>query len=214
MSIEIVFSFKDEDLLINVRTMTKEGEVFFRATDVANCLSIETHVMLRMVDSEDRIESTVLTNGGSQKASFLSESGLYTVLLRSNKEEAKLFRRWVTREVLPSIRKQGFYATEQLKAELAQKEQVILQLKGKKIPRGTLGYHYVPEVQPALENFEPTVLYRRVPNEKLNTEQLKAIEQTHTLRTLEGLIQKIVADNGHRACYDIFSSLFRNFIPE
>jgi len=207
----VIFNFCDQ----NIRTMTDNGEVLFRASDVAEVLGMRSPDLVRNLDEDDVHKvHTVDSLERTQEISYLTESGLYVALLRSNKAEAKPFVRWVTREVLPQIRKMGMYQSEQLKAEIAQKDEIIMQLRAKKQPRGNLGYHYVPEVQPALDNFEPTVLYRRVPNAKLNLEQLKAIEQNHTLRTLEGLIQKIVADNGHRACYDIFSSLFRKFIPE
>jgi prophage antirepressor-like protein len=100
------FDFND----ILVRTIVEQsGEVLFRASDVAGVLRLDTHVMLRMVEDEDRIESTVLTSGGSQQAAFLREAGLYTVMLRSNRPEAVPFRRWVTREVLPQIRKTGSF---------------------------------------------------------------------------------------------------------
>lgn len=105
-----VFAFNDS----MIRTMTEEGETLFRASDVAAVLGLETHVMLRMVEEDDRIESTVIDSlGRNQRAVFLREAGLYTVLLRSNKPEAAPFRRWVTREVLPQIRKTGHYGKDQ-----------------------------------------------------------------------------------------------------
>lgn len=66
--------------------------------------------MLRLLDEDERGGGHFLpTLGGVQEHSIINESGLYGVILRSNKPEAKAFRKWVTGEVLPAIRKQGFY---------------------------------------------------------------------------------------------------------
>jgi prophage antirepressor-like protein len=132
----VVFSFESK----NVRTLTIDGETFFRASDVSAALSMRSPDLVRNIDEEEDVRKVhTLTEGGQQEVSYFSEAGLYTVLLRSNKAEAKPFRRWVTREVLPAIRKQGFYMSEQLKEELVRKEQVILALqadrKKRKSPR-------------------------------------------------------------------------------
>jgi prophage antirepressor-like protein len=132
----VVFSFESK----NVRTLTIDGEVFFRASDVADAIGVHLHGLLARVP-DDEISQTDLIDsmGRSQATKFLSEAGTYRAVLRSDKKEAEPFIRWVTREVLPSIRKQGYYVSETLKeslaeqeAELARKEQVILQLQGKK----------------------------------------------------------------------------------
>lgn len=108
----VVFSFHAN----NVRTLTKDGEVLFRASDVASVLGMRAPDVVRNLDEGDVCKVHTPTESGIQEMSYLSEPGLYTVLIRSNKEEAKPFRRWVTKEVL----------------ELARKEVVILQLQGKK----------------------------------------------------------------------------------
>lgn len=97
----------------NVRTVQKDGETWFVLKDICTVLSI-SHVK----DTADRLEKDEVGQtevidrlGRSQSTTVINESGLYTVLLRSDKPEAKPFRKWVTSEVLPSIRKHGAYMT-------------------------------------------------------------------------------------------------------
>ena len=61
------------------------------------------------IDNDESVSVKVDTLGGAQEMSVINESGLYTLIMRSNKPEAKKFRKWVTSEVLPSIRKTGSY---------------------------------------------------------------------------------------------------------
>lgn len=90
-----------------VRTVDLDGEVWFVAADVCKVLGIQnaTYALIP-VDEEDR---AIFDIGGSRTANIINESGLYTLLLRSDKPEARPFRRWVTKEVLPAIRKKGGY---------------------------------------------------------------------------------------------------------
>ena len=102
-----VFSFNTSA----VRTLLIDGNPWFVATDLAEILGYrDASNMLRLLDdAESEGTHLVSTPGGVQELSILNESGLYGVILRSNKPEAKAFRKWVTGEVLPAIRKQGFY---------------------------------------------------------------------------------------------------------
>jgi prophage antirepressor-like protein len=90
---------------------TLAGKLRFVATDLAEILGYQSAKdMLRLLDEDERGGGHFLpTLGGVQEHSIINESGLYGVILRSNKPEAKAFRKWVTGEVLPAIRKQGFY---------------------------------------------------------------------------------------------------------
>ena len=94
-----------------VRTVDINGETWFVAKDVADILEFEdaTHAV-RGLDEDEKALRKVETPGGIQDMTIISEAGLYTLLMRSNKEEAKPFRRWVTHDVLPSIRKTGSYS--------------------------------------------------------------------------------------------------------
>jgi anti-repressor protein len=97
-----------------VRTIQKDGEPWFVLKDVCTVLGI-SHVK----DTANRLENdevgqteVIDSIGRTQTATIINESGLYSVILRSDKPEAKPFRKWVTAEVLPSIRKHGAYMTE------------------------------------------------------------------------------------------------------
>lgn len=95
-----------------VRTVQKDGEPWWVLKDVCDALSVgnASDVFNRLDDDEKGVDS-IDTPGGKQKVNIINESGLYNVILRSDKPQAKPFRRWVTGEVLPSIRKHGGYLT-------------------------------------------------------------------------------------------------------
>ncbi len=93
-----------------VRTVDVDGELWFVATDVAKILSYRSAPdMTRRLDGSDKGCAKVRTPGGEQELTVLNESGLYDAIFRSNAAGAKPFRRWVTSEVLPSIRRTGQY---------------------------------------------------------------------------------------------------------
>ena len=91
----------------NIRVMTDEqGEPLFVASDVAGILGYRmASDMTRRLDPDEKGTRSVRTPGGIQEVSVINESGLYEVIIRSDKPDATQFRRWVTSEVLPSIRK-------------------------------------------------------------------------------------------------------------
>lgn len=84
------------------------GEPWFVARDVCNALGLD-HTAHRRLDADEKGLTKVQTLGGMQTVTTINESGLYTLMVRSNKECVKPFRKWVTGEVLPSIRKKGGY---------------------------------------------------------------------------------------------------------
>lgn len=96
-----------------VRVVTVDGEPWWVAADVAAVLQIaRVHSAVRGLDDDEKGAHTMRTPGGDQQVSIISESGLYSLILRSRKPDAKRFRRWVTHEVLPAIRRTGRYQAE------------------------------------------------------------------------------------------------------
>ncbi|WP_299940516.1 BRO family protein [uncultured Microbulbifer sp.] len=97
-----------------VRVIDVDGEVQFILSDVTNALGFtRSRDAARVLDADEKGAHTVRTPGGNQKVITVNESGLYHLILKSRKFAAKEFRRWVTSEVLPSIRKTGGYHTTQ-----------------------------------------------------------------------------------------------------
>lgn len=98
-----------------VRIIQRDGEVWFAAKDVCAVLGLTTRKIREIVPEDERTQSPLIdTLGREQKTTMVSESGLYTLIMRSDKPEAKRFQRWVTGEVLPSIRKTGSYLGAEL----------------------------------------------------------------------------------------------------
>ncbi|BBP95942.1 hypothetical protein BSFA1_10710 [Burkholderia sp. SFA1] len=98
-----------------------DGEPWFVASDVCAALEIgNTSMALMPLDDDEKGVSTIETLGGRQDVRTVSESGLYSLVMRSRKPEAKQFKRWITHEVLPSIRKTGAYSAAQVPKTLSQ----------------------------------------------------------------------------------------------
>lgn len=98
-----------------VRTVDMDGEAWFVLKDVCAVLGISNNRMAAdRLDDDEKGVSLIDTLGGKQEMVIVNESGLYHVILRSDKPEAAPFRRWVTNDVLPTIRKTGSYNAPQL----------------------------------------------------------------------------------------------------
>lgn len=97
-----------------IRVLEVSNEPWFVGKDVAEVLGYKdtSDAMKRHVDKDDKGVGEIPTPGGKQKMKIINESGLYSLILSSKMENAKKFKRWVTSEVLPSIRKHGAYMTE------------------------------------------------------------------------------------------------------
>lgn len=103
-----------------IRTVMRDGEVWFVGKDVAEALgftnsrdAIATHVF-----DDDKGVEIIDTLGGKQKMTAINESGLYALVFGSRLESAKRFKRWVTSEVLPAIRKTGIYDMDEYSPEM------------------------------------------------------------------------------------------------
>lgn len=119
-----IFFYKDGQ---QVRTTEIDGDTWFFAKDVCDILEIKNaRDAMNALDNDEKMtvgnsDGHSGKRGGAQNYNVINESGLYTLILRSTKPEAKPFRRWVTHEVLPSIRKHGAYLTKQALDTLSQK---------------------------------------------------------------------------------------------
>lgn len=98
-----------------VRSILIDSDPWFVAADVCKALELEkTNRALSRLDDDEKGAHSVSTPGGRQRMSIISESGLYSLILGSRKPEARAFKRWITHEVIPSIRKHGAYMTDSL----------------------------------------------------------------------------------------------------
>ena len=107
-----------------IRSMTIDGEPWFVGKDIATALGYTnaSKALNDHVDSEDKLNNETLSSLGQRGGWLINESGMYSLILGSKLEGAKRFKRWVTSEVLPSIRKSGAYATDSAAAEYKARE--------------------------------------------------------------------------------------------
>lgn len=104
--------FKNEQFG-EVRTVAKDGEPWFVAADVCKALEIGNPTdAIRRLDTDERTLVSIEGASNGLPVNAVSEAGLYTLVLGSRKPEAKAFKRWITHEVIPTIRRHGAYATE------------------------------------------------------------------------------------------------------
>lgn len=97
-----------------VRVVVKGDEPWFVAADVCRALDLEdTSKAVSRLDEDEKGTNTVPTLGGKQDMSIISEPGLYALVLTSRKPEARAFKRWITHDILPSIRMTGSYTADQ-----------------------------------------------------------------------------------------------------
>lgn len=133
MSTLEVFQYADRE----VRTVSVDGEVWFVLADICGVLGVANvgNVAARLEEAD--IRQTDISSGGQRRAvTIVSESGMYEVVIRSDKPEARRFRWWVTHEVIPAIRRTGTYAVEtpeQLMARAVVQAQEIIARKDEQI---------------------------------------------------------------------------------
>ena len=123
-----IFDYKGKE----VRTVEKNGTIWWVLKDICGVLDMDTSQIGKVaqrIDEDERNQITVTDKlGREQNMYVVNESGLYSVILRSDKEEAKPFRKWVTSEVLPSIRKHGAYMTQEKLEEIILNPDMMIKL--------------------------------------------------------------------------------------
>ena len=107
-----------------IRAMQRDNEAWFVAADICKALDIGNPS--QAVSRLDEDEKTTLISNEGRQMNIISESGLYSLVLSSRKKEAKAFKRWVTHEVLPSIRKTGGYNSQQSDEYKAKRLEVMM----------------------------------------------------------------------------------------
>lgn len=105
----------DHEVFGQIRAVIINGEPFFVAKDISDILEYsETERMTRRLDEDEKTNLPFRGDGSNYQTNItvITESGLYNAITGSKKPEAKAFKKWVTSDVLPSIRKHGFYGTD------------------------------------------------------------------------------------------------------
>jgi anti-repressor protein len=105
-----IFKYQDHQ----VRTVIKNGEPWFVAKDVCDVLDLNSNATRRLDDDEKTTLRLTYSGNMTTNVTIVNEPGLYTLILGSRKPEAKQFKRWITHEVIPSIRKTGSYSIKKL----------------------------------------------------------------------------------------------------
>ena len=168
-----------------VRTVQVNGEPWFVLSDVCKVLELSTpaRVAERLEKDEVSQTHTIDRMGREQKTTIINESGLYTVILRSDKPQAKPFRKWVTSEVLPSIRKHGSYSVQSQFADLSPQLQVLIQMETR-------------QKQIEARQAEQATALARLEQKLQNTCEVIALDKTAWRKDSEHLINKIALATG------------------
>lgn len=136
MTNQIVPQVFTNDDFGTIRTLKIDDEPWFVAKDVCDALGIDTNHVRESLDDDEVNTLRIAEGKGNPNKTIVSEAGLYSLIMRSRKPEAKAFRRWVTHEVLPSIRSHGMYATPQtVEQMLNDPDTMIATLKALKAER-------------------------------------------------------------------------------
>lgn len=113
----------------NIRAVEIDGEAWFVAVDVCKSLDIKNPSQAISRLDEDEKNTLILNEGiGNPEKAIVNEPGLYTLVLGSRKSEAKVFKRWITHDVIPSVRKHGVYMTPQKIEEVLCNPDTIIEL--------------------------------------------------------------------------------------
>lgn len=147
-----IFAFEEKE---EIRTLLINEEPYFVGKDVAEVLGYQngSRDVNRHVDEEDKLTHQISASGQNRNMTIINESGLYSLILKSKLPSAKKFKRWVTSEVLPQIRKHGMYATDELLNNPDLLIEVATKLKEERTLR-LIAEQRVNELQPKADYYD------------------------------------------------------------
>ncbi len=177
-----------------VRTIELEGVPHFIGKDVAEILgySRPDHAISNHVDVEDKLMYQIDTSGQNRQMLIINESGLYSLIISSKMPTAKKFKRWVTNEVLPSIRKHGMYATDELVGNPDLAIAVLTALKNEREEKAKLNETVAIQNQQILE-MKPKASYYDLILQNKNTVPVTQIAKDYGMsgRALNKLLNEL-----------------------
>lgn len=199
-----VFEFQSNQ----VRVVLIDGEPWFVAKDVCGILELEqVSRAVSRLDEDEKGVTNINTLGGNQEMAIVSEPGLFSLVLTSRKPEAKTFKKWLTSEVLPSIRKTGSYS-------IVQKDPIELIIESAQ---------HLLDVKRRMEKAEQEIVSVKADVEKINAraeaaeQELKSLptpNKTASPRTTRANINSLVRTYCHRNSIshsDAYKNLYREF---
>lgn len=174
----------------SIRTVIQNDEPWFVAADVCKALDhSNSRMALERLDEDEKGVSLIYTLGGDQEMSIVNEPGLYSLVLGSRKPEARAFKRWITHEVIPSIRKHGAYMTPQKLEEVLLSPDTLIQLatnlKAEQEKNKRLMAH--------IEETKPKVLF---------AESVECSDTEILIRDLAKLLKQNGVDTGEKRLYE------------
>lgn len=187
---------------MDVRMVMRGDEPWWVLADVCRVLEIKnSRDVVGRLDDDEKGVGQIDTPGGPQEMTIINESGLYSVILRSDKPQAKAFKRWVTHEVLPSIRKTGGYRS------------------GRRLALAGMGGPDHPPMPPIVQTLWLTLLYLdeeqggsgTVAISNLRLKELLGISSTNTLKSAcnrlekDGYIEREPGVKAHPSVYKLLS---------
>ena len=182
------FDFKGESL----RALTDEaGEPWFVAKDACDILGVDTNHLREALDDDEitNLRNSEVWNQPGRAPLIISEPGLYKLIMRSRKPEAKEFQRWVTHEVLPSIRKHGAYMTQQTLDKALTSPDFLIQLATK-----------LKEEQEKVKELEPKAKalddFTNIPDALLVRDAAKLLSNNSNIQIGEHELRQWLVDNG------------------
>ena len=185
------FIYSNDRLGINLNALLdEEGEIWFIGKEITDFLEYKNSrkALKDHVDIEDKGVTKRYTLGGKQEMTIINESGFYSLILRSKTPKAKEFKKWVTKEVLPSIRKNGYYidnnniTQEQLDKLQKEKDELEIKLKeANELIDNELNADYFYTIREVREIFG-------LWEDEFSTDRLKEISEklNHHTRQLKG----------------------------
>ena len=140
--------FKNEEFG-QIRTCTMNGETYFVGKDVASALGYKNTMdaLMRHVDDEDKQTSGFTMGSHRYSMTVVNESGLYSLILSSKLDSARRFKRWVTGEILPAIRKNGHYELEQRTRKLENRNTLLEEIIAQQKPLTDYARHILSSTQ-------------------------------------------------------------------